>query len=340
MELLRKLGYSLTIVAPRRKRKGKASRIGSLLIYSTRLLWSLITLKFDLVHAHWPFHAGLFAAAISFLRRKPLIITSHGAYIDDYESRSRIVNVLSRFSLKRADIVIVVGRRHKEAVKRIGDVPSDRLRLIDEGVWTGGTRLTKSEARLELNLSESEKIVIFIGNIQKEKGVDILLRAFSLVFNEIPDSYLYIGGQGSEFESIMAMIDELNLSSVTRVLGPVIPDNVSTWLAAADVCVVPSRRESFGSVAVEAMVNGTAVIASNVGGLSYTIKDGSNGCLFPVGDHLRLAKVLMRVLTDEALRYSLAENGRESSAIYDMQSRMVEVSNVYKELIKLNSNDL
>ena len=132
--------------------------------------------------------------------------------------------------------------------------------------------------------------VVFAGRLVQEKGVDVLLRAFSTVVQQIPEARLVICGEGPERASIEKLRDQLGLEQSVSVAGFRPHDEVEKILREAWAVAIPSIwEEPFGQVAVEAMSNGVAVVASSSGGLGRIVRDGETGFLVSRGmrPHLR-----------------------------------------------------
>jgi D-inositol-3-phosphate glycosyltransferase len=110
--------------------------------------------------------------------------------------------------------------------------------------------------------------------------------------------------------------DELGIADVVTFLGKRSQESLPFYYASADVVVMPSRYETFGMVALEAMACGTPVVASDVGGLSFIVRDGETGYLVPEGDARAMADCLNRILHDPALRARLGKRGVEIARDY------------------------
>src|SRR5437762_13234754 len=106
----------------------------------------------------------------------------------------------------------------------------------------------------------------------------------------------------------------LGLDDAVTFVGAQPQDRLPAWYNAADVTVLPSYYESFGMVALEAMACGSPVVASRVGGLQSTVRDGATGLLVPEGDPCALAETITRVLGDGALRWRLGREGQRWAA--------------------------
>lgn len=308
---------------------GKLSRYARLALMTSR---AALTGEFDIVHAHWPFPAGFLGLLLARLRGRPLVVTSHGAFVDNLSSKPWLVRRATLAVLRGADELIAVGSKHRQEVARLAGRPESSVHQIDMGVPVPPHPPSRSLGRQRLGLPRQGRLVIFLGNLRPEKGVDVLIRAAAELRSTPCPISLIIGGQGPESGSLRTLATRLGLADSTRFLGAVPPDDVCIWLSAADVCVVPSRREAFGLLAVESMACGTPVVAAAVGGLRQTIRPDDNGVLFQPEDHAALARQLQRVLSDEDLRSRLSEGGRRTARAFDVRRKADEVLQIYMRL--------
>ena len=181
---------------------------------------------------------------------------------------------------------------------------------------------------------EGKKIVFFAGKLANFKGVDNLLRAAKLYEDKEPDSLTLIVGDGDERDKLHALAKQLDLKKVV-FLGNVSQTQLRHLYNIADVNLVPSRREPFGLVAIEAMACGTPVIASNQGGLPDFVNDSVGGLVKPE-DPEDLADKIIEVLrkTDEIDN----EKWRKEIASYvrnhNAQDKIIEeLDELYKKAI-------
>lgn len=131
---------------------------------------------------------------------------------------------------------------------------------------------------------------------------------------------------------IDALRDQLGLAEVVTFMGPQDQDALVNFYNAAQVVVVPSRYESFGMVALEAMACGAPVIASDVGGLSTLVRDGRTGFLVPYGDPAALADALWPLLEDDALRDAMGAQGVAVAEGYGWPAIAGRVERLYEQL--------
>ncbi len=178
--------------------------------------------------------------------------------------------------------------------------------------------------------------VAFAGRLVKEKGINILLKAFADVVKQIPSARLLIAGAGPERENLDALISSLGISSHVAMLGHLSRSEVERIFDGAWVQAVPSLwAEPFGIVAVEAMMRGTAVVASGTGGLSEIVQDGETGFIVPPGDVNALAESLLKLLNNCELSERMGRAGREVALACFSESNHVEkFIELYEAMLK------
>lgn len=171
----------------------------------------------------------------------------------------------------------------------------------------------------------SPPTVAFAGRLSREKGVDVLLRAFARVRETVPDARLTIAGDGNQRAELHRLIAELALAPHVAMLGHLSQAEVDRQMASAWVQAVPSRPpETFGLTAAEAMMRGTAVVASDVGGLPELVEHTRTGLLVPSGDAESLAVALRRILQDRALAEEMGRAGRQRALAHLSESVFVD----------------
>jgi glycosyltransferase involved in cell wall biosynthesis len=167
--------------------------------------------------------------------------------------------------------------------------------------------------------------VMFAGRLVREKGVDVLLRAFARVTGQIPEARLMIYGEGPERRRLEELRGELGITDNVTLLGFRPHEEMAPAYSRAWALAVPSRwEEPFGVVAPEAMMVGTAVVASRCGGLAEIVRDGQTGYLVPPGDADALATALLRLLQDRELAGDMGRAGREVALAEFSESSTVD----------------
>ncbi|WP_341525511.1 glycosyltransferase family 1 protein [Nostoc sp. UHCC 0302] len=199
----------------------------------------------------------------------------------------------------------------------------------------------RDAARAELGIAPEAKVVLYVGRFDPRKGIETLVRALNK--SELRDSHnlqLIIGGgstpgnsDGKERDRIEGIVKELGMSDLTTFAGRLSQDILPTYYAAADVCVVPSHYEPFGLVAIEAMASGTPVIASDVGGLQFTVVPEETGLLAPPEDVNAFASAIDRILINPEWRNELGKAGRKRvETKFSWHGVATQLSELYTQL--------
>lgn len=177
--------------------------------------------------------------------------------------------------------------------------------------------ISRQDARAKLGIDSESKVVFYVGRFDERKGIETLVRAVNL--SQLRGNVqLIIGGgsrpgqsDGIERDRIEGIVNELGMRDFTTFPGRLGDDILPAYYAAADVCVVPSHYEPFGLVAIEAMASGTPVVASDVGGLQFTVMPEETGLLCPPQDEVAFATAIDRILTNPDWQRQLGKHARQ-----------------------------
>jgi D-inositol-3-phosphate glycosyltransferase len=194
-------------------------------------------------------------------------------------------------------------------------------------------------ARARLGL-DAEHVLLFVGRLTPIKGLETLLRALAVLRSDglatARLSLLVVGGtKGDEAGSghLRRLAAELGVAKWVDFRGPQPQDVLPDYYAAADLCLMPSRYESFGMVALEAMACGVPVVASRAGGLAVTVQDGATGRLVPEGDVAALAWAVAGLLADGPGRRALGVRAVEWARRFAWPTVGRSVAELYTELL-------
>ena len=153
---------------------------------------------------------------------------------------------------------------------------------------------------------EGAPLLLALARLHWMKGLDTLLDALA----KVPGAWLWIAGEGPDREKLVAQAARLGISDRVRFLGW--REDKDALIATADICVVPSRYESFGAVLIEAWAAGKPLVAAAAQGPRAYVEDEKNGMLVPMNDAVALAGAISRVIVDKDLRARIVEGGRNS----------------------------
>lgn len=253
-----------------------------------------------------------------------LVHTYHSLGAVKYKSVSTIPMIATtRLSIEKdclelADCIVATSPQEREHMRSLVSTQGN-IEVIPCGTDIkrfGG--IERAEARARLGIAADAQVIFYVGRFDKRKGIETLVRAVGQSdYKDHPQLQLIIGGgsrpgrsDGLERERIEGIVTELGLSEKTLFPGRVGDPELPLYYAAADLCVVPSHYEPFGLVAIEAMASGTPVIASDVGGLQYTVVSEATGLLAPPKDVDAFAKAIDRLLGNAQWRDILGKNAR------------------------------
>jgi glycosyltransferase involved in cell wall biosynthesis len=235
----------------------------------------------DIVHAHSTF-AGIIVRAIGVLpgRFPPIIYCPHG-WVFDMETLGQfrhparwLERMLSPFC---SSIVAISQHEYRQGLK--AGISANRMVVIENGISSQTPPIVPTE------WVDPRTKVLFVGRLDRQKGVDILLKAAAELDGKAV--FRVIGAHVTNKTEIVA-----TLPANVELLGWKSPEEIAGHLAVCDVVAMPSRWEGFGLVALEAMRASKPVIASAVGGLQSVVSDGKTGLLFPTGDHKALVAAI------------------------------------------------
>jgi D-inositol-3-phosphate glycosyltransferase len=295
---------------------------------------------YDLVHSHY-WLSGLVGARLKAAWGVPHVVMFHTlgeiknrASFGEHESGLRIDSEAA--VLAGADRVICATQVERDALLQLYDASAEKVAVIPLGVDLERFRPgAKQDARGELGL-EDERIILFVGRIEPLKGVDILINAASLLESDVECTVLVVGGDEASQAEVAELRDlarDRGIEHRVAFVGAVDHEKLPLYYNAADVCVVPSHYESFGLVAVEAMASGVPVVASRVGGLTGTVKDGETGYLIPWLCPEPFAERIELLLENEPLRNNLGEAAREAMSRYRWENVATSVMQLYQSLL-------
>jgi glycosyltransferase involved in cell wall biosynthesis len=162
----------------------------------------------------------------------------------------------------------------------------------------------------------NRKIILYVGRLLAMKGIDTLIESVPKVLKNAnkDDNVLFLFAGPGDVGPYMEKVTKLGIERHCLFLGPLSRESTIQLMGAAELVVVPSYLENCPYVVLESMACGTPVVASKVGGIPEIIDDNSNGVLVEPGSTEALAKAILGILTDKALRNSMSERAREKIA--------------------------
>ncbi len=189
----------------------------------------------------------------------------------------------------------------------------------------------KTTLREKYHLSD-KPIIIYVGRLDKEKRVDVLVKAAALLKNK--DFQLIIAGKGVEKEKIRKLVKRLHITDNVVFLGYLPDGELPVLYTLATLYVMPSGAELQSLSTMEAMASGLPVIGANAIALPNLIKDGMNGFLFEPGNEEDLADKITRILADKTLRQHMAQESKKLVQEHNMPNVITKMEKVYEKLLE------
>jgi glycosyltransferase involved in cell wall biosynthesis len=210
-----------------------------------------------------------------------------------------LADVLARIGLRRSDGVRTISAYTSGVAREAGAEPTATFAAFMD--------LEPFVARQHAPLPE-RPVALFVGVLERYKGVDLLAEAWRLAAPRIPEATLHLVGRGTLHDVPARLVAEL--PEQTRWTEMLPTADVASALDQATILVLPSRSEGLGRVVIEAFCRRRGVVASRVGGITDLVADGETGILVPPEDAAALAEALVRVLSDRALAERLGAAAR------------------------------
>jgi D-inositol-3-phosphate glycosyltransferase len=205
--------------------------------------------------------------------------------------------------------------------------------------------IPSDEAKMFIGLKPDDRMILFVGRIEPLKGVDTLIQAMACLQVKEADGkpvhLAIIGGDpaaspeemNTEMARLQKMCEDLGLDQTVLFLGVRDQDKLPYYYSAAEMVVMPSHYESFGMVALEAMACGTPVIASEVGGLAYLVRDGETGFTIPDQEPETLCEKISWLLNDRDLHVTMSQRAVEYAQDYAWEKIAKQIVGVYQNVI-------
>ena len=294
--------------------------------------------NFDVIHAHdW-----LVAYAAKTLKNSygtPIVATIHateaGRNSGIHDETQRYINDTEWMLTYEASEVIVNSNYMKSELQRLFGLPFEKINVVPNGVnlnlYSGVER--DYEFRRQY-AADNEKIILFVGRLVYEKGIQHLIAAMPKVLEKYHDSKLVIAGKGGMIDELKAQVNAMEISNKVYFTGYLNSKQVVKMYKCADVAVFPSTYEPFGIVALEGMLSGTPVVVSDVGGLNEIVQHGENGMKSYAGNPNSLADSIVSLLYDPALCMKVAKNAKAKvRAEYNWQKIAQDTHFAYQKAI-------
>lgn len=270
--------------------------------------------KFDVIHAHdW-----LVAYAAKTLKNSydtPIVSTIHatesGRNSGIHDETQRYINDTEWMLTYESTEVIVNSNYMKRELQSLFGLPFEKINVVPNGInvnmFSGIERDYDFRRQYAL---DNEKIILFMGRLVYEKGVQHLISAMPKILAGYHDAKLVIAGKGGMIDELKAQVNSMGISNKVYFTGYMDSKQVCKIYKCADVSVFPSTYEPFGIVALEAMLSGTPVVVSDIGGLNEIVTHGENGMKSYAGNQNSIADSILELLYNPQLAQEVVKKAK------------------------------
>ena len=270
---------------------------------------------FDVIHAHdW-----LVTYAAKSLKNAydiPIVATIHateaGRNSGIHDETQRYINDTEWLLTYEATEVIVNSNYMKNEIQRLFGLPFDKINVIPNGInLSNFTGIERDYDFRRQYAMDNEKIILYVGRLVYEKGIQNLIAAMPKVLSNYNDAKLIIAGRGGMIDELRAEAASLGLNNKIYFTGYLDSKQVQKMYKCADVAVFPSTYEPFGIVALEAMLAGVPTVVSDVGGLNEIVNHGVDGMKSYAGNPKSIADSITALLYDHQLANNCAKRAKQ-----------------------------
>ncbi|MGI8644172.1 MAG: glycosyltransferase [Thermomicrobiales bacterium] len=309
--------------------------------------------RYDVVHGHY-WLSGWVAHLLRRYWETPFIQMFHTTAHMKQSSGNTVIEIPLRAKTERqlidlADSLIAANPAERADLLWRQRTPADKVCTVPPGVdlnlFSPGSR---QESRERLGIDQQRPVIVFVGRVDPIKGIETLVEAIDGWPSDQPEPLvLFVGGDvdqdGRPSGALAGVANQVTSRGIAhrfQFAGSQAQDRLPLFYRAANVVAVPSRYESFGLVAVEAMACGIPVVATRAGGLAFTIEDGETGYLIPVAEPEALTDALVRVSASDALQTQLGIAARLAAERFSWPSVAQSIQHIYHRLAEGHRADL
>lgn len=298
---------------------------------------------------------GIALAAVSYARNRgvPLVSTGH-AYPDNITGQLKLVRPIKRpvDAVLRTYMASFLKNSEYATMPTemaIGDlVPKNRKRFkVPVEALSNGVDLTcfkpgkaSQEIYEKYKIPKDGKIVLYVGRVDPEKSIKNVVKAFSMIHEQIPEARLVIVGDGTSRAGLEGLAEDLGIGEKTIFTGKIVPPDLMEVYKTGEFFVTASETETQGIVLIEAAATGLPLIAVDEGAVRELCQNRVNGILCQPGAVEELAQGMKRLLKDKELRERYAKKSLEVAKSHDLNRTLERFEEIYEAAINLKQEDL
>jgi len=291
-----------------------------------RLVKFLRSERIDVLHAHM-FGSNFWGTLLGRACGVPVVIAHEHAWAYEGQPYRRF---LDGYFIGRLATVFLTAA-NKNAIVEWEHVPARKVRLISNP-YIPRPSSSDGDLRADLGLQPNTPVVGTVARLRPQKALDVLIDAFAILTKSLPEARLVIAGEGPCRIPLERQVDGLGLRDRVHFLGT--REDIDVLLRGFDVAAMSSRFEGAPLFGLECMAHGTPLVATAVGGLLDTFKNGKTAVLVPSGDAPALAGALENLLKQPDRRHALAEAARKEIGKYSIERVITDYATLYEGLVE------
>lgn len=303
------------------------------LALSSKLVTVVKEHQIDLLHVHYAIpHAYAGFMAQQMLKAEgielPMMTTLHGTDITLVGSHSFYKPAVN-FSINQSNVVTSVSESLRQDTLAIFDINKD-IHVVPNFIDFENLPKNVGDCQRDLMAEEDEKIITHVSNLRPVKRIDDMIMIFNKIQQQIKAKLIIIG-DGPERENAPKLAHDLGIRDRIMFLGK--SNEIEKILCYSDLFLLPSKKESFGLAALEAMAYGVPVISTNVGGVPEVNRHGESGYLSDLGDIDDMANNAVKILSDPEQLVQFKMRARQIALEFDMQRIVPEYEKLYESML-------
>ncbi len=305
------------------------------LALSSKLVDMVKLYRIELLHVHYAIpHAYAGYMAKKMLNEVgisiPMVTTLHGTDITLVGNHPFYKPAVT-FSINKSDVVTSVSQSLKDDTIRLFNIERE-INVIPNFIDTSKYNRNFTDCQREMMANIDEMIITHISNFREVKRIPDVIKIFYRIQQSLPAKLIMVG-EGPEKENAEYLCDELGIADSVLFLGN--SNEIDKILCFSDLFLLPSKTESFGLAALEAMVNGVPVISSNSGGIPEVNKHGVSGYLSDVGNIEEMSQNALKILADKSVHQKFKLNAELEATKFDIKNIVPLYEAIYQKAFEL-----
>ena len=284
--------------------------------------------KPDIVNLHYIAENAFFCLGVRKFLKFKFIVNIHGEDIEWYNNRSIFSRWLTKETLRNADYVLSNSNHLLCQAKKIYPGVGIKSNTVGNGIDLNSIKISGK-------FKNDREYLLSIGNFSFKKGFDVLVQAFNIIHSKHPNIDLLMIGDGSEREKCEKLSVKFGPNNSIKFIGEINHSKITAFLDGSKIFVLPSRREPFGIVLLEAMAAGKPIVATRVGGVPEVVKEGENAILVESNSPGFLAEGIMKLLDNSDLSVQFGKKSNEIVKEFTWEKIVNKYIDVYKSLVKV-----